>query len=266
MRALKIVVVGSLGLLVACSGGEKKTDEKPADKPAAEAPEAAAEEAAEPAGEPGTIKVTVAFEGEAPKGAALDRKADPYCAKTKVMDPSVMVNANKTLANVVVRLDKVRGKFDFDPTAKVEIVQKACMYEPRVQVAMKGQKVAITNGDTTLHNVHGYKGKNEQNWFNSAQPPNAPAISKDLKADDMVRFKCDVHPWMSSWISIADHPFQGVSGDTGDVTLANVPSRGKPYKLVTWHEKYGFKETEVKVEAGKTAEVKVTYSAADQQG
>lgn len=264
MRALRIIITGSLGLLVACSGGEKKAEETPAAQPAAEVP-APAEDAG-PTGEPGSIKITVAFAGEAPKAAPLDRKADPYCAKTAVIDPAIMVNENKTLKNVVVKLADVKGKFEVDPTAKLEVMQKNCMYEPRIQVAQKGQKVAITNSDTTLHNVHGYKGANEQNWFNSAQPPNAPAISKDLTADDMVRFKCDVHPWMTAWISLADHPFQAVTTETGDVTLADVPSRGKPYKLVTWHETFGMKETTVKVEAGKTAEVTITYSGSDKQG
>jgi hypothetical protein len=134
------------------------------------------------------------------------------------------------------------------------------MYEPRVLTAQQGQMIKITNGDKTLHNVHAYQGENKENWFNSAQPPNAPAIEKEL-TDGVVQFKCDVHPWMSAFVAVADHPFHGVTAEDGTVTLANVPSKSKAYKIETWHEVYGKQENEVTVEAGKTAELTVTYKA-----
>jgi plastocyanin len=254
--------------LAACAGGEK-TEAPAAQQPAAEAPAAPAAPAApveEPTGAPGTIKITVAFDGKAPTMGPIDRKADPYCNKTKMNDESVMVNKNNTLKNAVVKVDgKVKGTFTA-PAEPLKITQDKCMYRPRISTAMAGQKIEIVNGDSTLHNVHAYKGEAEQNWFNSAQPPNAPAITKDVGDEGMIRLKCDVHPWMSSWIATADHPFVAVTGDDGSVTLSNVPSRSKPYKIKTWHEKYGMKEVEVTVAPGATAEATVTYSAADQKG
>src|SRR5688572_11591857 len=98
MKKTAILAVGALA--IACQGGQP-TEQKPAEQPAAQpaAPAAPAAPVEEPTGAPGGIKVTVAFEGAAPKAAPLDRKADPYCNKTKMNDESVQVNKNNTLKN-----------------------------------------------------------------------------------------------------------------------------------------------------------------------
>ncbi len=137
--------------------------------------------------------------------------------------------------------------------------QNACTYSPHVQTGMKGQSIEISNSDKTLHNVHSYKGAKKKNWFNIAQPPGAPAKTEKLKKAELSTFKCDVHPWMSSYVVTTENPFNGVTGDTGSVTLEGVPSKAKAYDIITWHESLGEQIVEVIVEAGKTAEVTVTY-------
>ena len=143
----------TIGLVAACSGGDKApapkkaaAPEAKAEAPKAEAPKAEAPKAAEPAGEPGTIKVTVRFQGDAPARTKLNRSADPYCAKTEALSEDVIVNSNGTLANTAVYIKKVRGKFEA-PKEPLKLHQDACTYSPRVQTAMKGQTVEITNGD-----------------------------------------------------------------------------------------------------------------------
>jgi len=252
---ISTLAASAAGLLLAgCQGGNKEEAAAPA-APVAEAAAAPAEAS----GEPGGIKVTVAFEGAAPAAKPLDRKADPYCAKTKKMDPSVEVAGGK-LKNVVVRITskvKVDAEVPADP---IVVSQNECMYEPRVSTAVTGQQIQIANHDKTLHNVHAYRGENKENWFNSAQPPKAPVLTKDLE-DGLVQLKCDVHPWMSSFVSVAPHPFNTLVGDDGTVTWEKVPSKSKPYKIEAWHEVFGKQEAEVVVEAGKVAEVTLTFKA-----
>ena len=255
--ALGGAAVGLTFSMIACKGGEAPPP-PPAEAAAAEAPAEAPAEEAEAVGEPGNIKVTIAFEGAAPEMKELNRKADPYCAKTKVVDPSAMVKEGK-VANAVVRISsKVKGEFPV-PSDPIKINQDACMYARRVSIAQVGQKVEISNGDGTLHNVHAYQGKDEENWFNSAQPPKSPALTKDVGETDMLHFKCDVLPWMNAWVAVADHPFQGVSAEDGTVTLSNVPSKDKAYKLAVWHETFGMLEGEAVVKAGETTEVALSY-------
>lgn len=218
------------------------------------------ESSAKQAEEVGSIKVTVHFAGKAPPMATLERKQDPFCTKTSMNAETVLVNNNKTLRNTVVKLSKgVRGKFKAPAEASV-IDQKACMYRPRVLSMMAGQTLQIKNSDTTLHNVHTYKGRAKKTVFNIAMPSNAKTLEKTFDdGDEIITFRCDVHPWMVGFVYVAEHPFHGVTGADGTVTLANVPAR--KYTLETWHEKYGFQKTKVRVKAGKTAEVTLTYNA-----
>jgi hypothetical protein len=54
-------------------------------------------------------------------------------------------------------------------------------------------------------------------------------------AESFLRFKCDVHPWMFSYVTVLDHPYFAVSGKDGSFTIKNVPP-GK-YTLVAMHRK-----------------------------
>ena len=52
----------------------------------------------------------------------------------------------------------------------------------------------------------------------------------------MIPVKCNVHPWMRSYIGVVSHPFFAVTGDDGTFTIKGLPP-GK-YTLEAWHEKY----------------------------
>ena len=228
------LIVGALvvsGATYACQsgGGDKPAEPAAVAKPAETAKPAEMAEPEEPAGEPGAIEVSVTLNGDAPKMEPLNRKADPFCAKTKRMDETVVVGKDGTLANVAITIEKVRGKFE-TPKEALVVDQKECMYSPRVSTAMTDQPIEITNSDMTLHNVHTYKGENEANWFNKAQPPKAAAIAQKAPGDSRVIFRCDVHPWMGGYVVVSDNPFHGVTDASGKVTLEGVPSRAKAYE------------------------------------
>jgi plastocyanin len=116
------------------------------------------------------------------------------------------------------------------------IDQVDCMYTPRIQGVVAGQSIEIKNSDATLHNVHTYKGS--ESWFNQAQPKGSASMTKESPEDPtVVKFSCDVHPWMRGFVVVTDHPFFAVSGADGSFTIDKVPA-GK-YKLEAWHTTYG---------------------------
>ena len=130
------------------------------------------------------------------------------------------------------------------------------MYSPRVQGAVEGQKIDITNADGTLHNVHAYAGT--KTLFNQAQPPKSKELEKDAPKDtDVVKLKCDVHPWMTGFIVINKTPYFAVTKDDGKFEIKDVPAG--TYKLEAWHEKLGTQTAEVKVEEGKAADAKFSF-------
>jgi len=50
---------------------------------------------------------------------------------------------------------------------------------------------------------------------------------------------------MQGWLGVLDHPYFGVSGPDGRVTLRNVPPG--EYVVGVWHERFGTREIPVSV-------------------
>jgi plastocyanin len=190
--------------------------------------------------------------------APTRRDADPFCAKTPMKDEEVVVGPGGGLANVVVRVtDGATGHYD-PPATPAALDQSACMYRPRVQAIVAGQMISIRNGDQTLHNVHGYKGAST--LFNQAEIPGLPPLARKIgDAGDVLKFKCDVHPWMTGYVIVNANPFFAVTGPDGRFKIAGLPP-GR-YTLTAWQERYGAKTAQVTVAADKPAEVSFAYDA-----
>lgn len=190
----------------------------------------------------------VAFTGTAPEMPVLDMNADPYCAGAHAepaKSEEVVVNSNGTLKNVFVYVKTgLEGKTFETPATPAVIDQKGCHYEPHVFGIQAGQALQIINSDSTLHNVHGMPKETPE--FNLGMPIQGMKLERKFdKPEVMVKFKCDVHPWMNAYIGVLGHPYYAVSGEDGTFKISNLPA-GK-YTLEAWHEKYGTQTQEIAV-------------------
>ena len=206
-----------------------------------------------------TIEGAVDFTGKAPTAGKLHREADPFCAKKPMTDPTVLTKGGK-LQNVWVHVTKGAKPVASPPSGTVEMDQKDCMYEPRMTTAVVGQKIQAKNGDPVLHNVHTYLGSST--LFNKGMPNDKAApIEYTAKDEGVIKWKCDVHPWMRGYIGVSKSGLQAVTGADGSFKIENVPP-GK-YTVEAWHEKYGTKTQEVTVEAGKPAKATFKYDGTE---
>lgn len=199
----------------------------------------------------GTVTGKVTFTGTPPQMEKISMNADPVCASIHpepVLNPEVIVNPNGTLKNVFVYVKEgLEGQSFPAPTTPAMIDQKGCQYAPHVFGMQVGQPLEIMNSDSTLHNVHSQAVKSKQ--FNLGMPIQGMKLQKKLEAAEvMVKFKCDVHPWMSAYIGVLTHPFYGVSGDDGSFEIKDLPAG--QYVLEAWHEKYGTQTQQVTVGEG----------------
>jgi plastocyanin len=243
---------------VLLAGACKKEEAPPAQSAAPAATAPAPKAGALPSGG-GAVKGTVVMTGTPPERKDVNMKADPYCAKQgEVKDEEVVTGPGGVLKNAVVHIVGGLGE-KYAPMAEDVIVdQTGCMYRPRVQVVSAGQTVIIRNSDQTLHNVHTYKGP--ATLFNQAQVFGMPPIKKKFPAaGDVVKFKCDVHPWMTGYVLVTDNPFRAVTGDDGTFNIHDVPPGN--YTLEVWHERLGTKQVPVTIAADKTAELKIELAA-----
>jgi carboxypeptidase family protein len=253
MSKLRVCLTLAIATLAAC---QKQTTSEPAPAAPAAAPAAQARGATGSASITGTVKLT----GTPPEMQLTKRQADPFCARTPMKEEDVVVGAGGGLKNVVVRVIKGLGGGRYDPPATPAVVdQSACMYRPRVQGIVLGQPLQIKNSDQTLHNVHGYKGAST--LFNQAEIPGQPPMTKQLTAaDEIIKLKCDVHPWMTAWVLVSTNPFFAVTGDDGSFKITGLPAGS--YTVQAWHERYGAKTAEITLAADKPAEASFQFGSA----
>lgn len=189
----------------------------------------------------GEIVGKVVLKGTPPPERTIDMTPDPKCGAlhtSAVTTRHYVTGADGGLANVFVYIKSGLTEKNFPaPADGVVLDQVGCMYEPYVLGAMVNQKVKIKNSDPTLHNVHATpKAGGPNKEFNFAQPVKGMVSEKTFAGPEvMVRFKCDVHPWMFAYLGVLDHPFYAVTGKDGTYKIANVPA-GK-YVVEAYHVK-----------------------------
>ncbi len=182
----------------------------------------------------------VVFEGTAPAVEKIGADADPACQMTHpdgILLEEVVVNPNGTLKNVFVYIKEgLTGKTFEAPKTPVVLDQLGCRYEPHVFGIQSNQPLEILNSDDTLHNVHALPKNTKE--FNLGMPMKGMKLTKTFIAPEvMVKVKCEVHPWMSGYIGVLDHPFYNVTNEEGAFQIKDLPPG--QYVLEAWHEKYG---------------------------
>ena len=223
-------------LVSACGGAE----------PAPPAPTAAPGKKVD-AATAGSISGTVKFEGTPPANAPIRLSKDCVpVASASAVNEAVIVGADGALKNAFVYVKSGLDRaYTFDTPGKpVELVQQGCVYAPRVMGVRVGQAIDVVNSDATMHNVHALPMVNQE--FNQSQPVKDSHLQHVFTApEQMVRFMCNVHGWMASYVGVMDHPYFAVSDDAGKFEIPNLPPG--TYTLEAWHEKFGRRTAQVTV-------------------
>jgi plastocyanin len=210
-----------------------------------------------------SISGTIKFEGTPPTLKPLAMDADPVCARkhsTAVANEMLVLGTGNTVANILVRVKGglPAGKTYPAPTEPAVIDQNGCQYKPHVLAMMVGQKLKIKNSDGLLHNVHALPKVNTE--FNRAMPATMTEFEHVFdKAEDVFRVKCDVHPWMGSYVAVLAHPFFAVTGTDGKFQIEGLPAG--TYEIEAWHERLPAKTASVTVGADEKKSVDFTLSA-----
>ena len=75
--------------------------------------------------------------------------------------------------------------------------------------------------------------------FNFAMPAKSDPSTKSFsKNEDPFYIKCDVHPWMKSWVVVLDHPYWAVTDKDGSYSMNLDSLEPGTYELCFWHEKW----------------------------
>ena len=253
MKKIWIGTGAAAALMLASCGGSSTDTAKKAEDTSATASAGGAGAVPDEANG-GTITGKVAFDGAKPKMKVIDMSAVPFCTKAHAGSPGMtedaVVNDNGTLKNVFVWVKSGLPDKQWQvPTTPVLLDQNGCMYKPHVIGVMAGQQIDIKNSDQTNHNIHPMPQTNQE--WNESQPPGTPDRMQTFPRQEvMIAVKCNIHPWMRSYIGVVSHPFFAVTGDDGTFTIKGLPPG--TYTIEMIHEKYGKQEQQVTVGAKET--------------
>ena len=76
---------------------------------------------------------------------------------------------------------------------------------------------------------------------------------------EIVRIKCDVQSWMTSYIAVLENPYHFVTADDGAFRIGGLPAG--TYEVEAWHESYGTRSGSVTVAEGETGALDFTFSS-----
>ncbi|MBM3795560.1 MAG: hypothetical protein FJW31_16205 [Acidobacteria bacterium] len=227
-----------------------------APRPTAAAPAEPSYFTADPA-TAGLVRGRVTLAGRPPKPTRLAIEEDVTCAQLNpqgLRSEEFAVANGGALANVLVYVKKgLEGK-TFAPPPKTETVaidQRQCRFQPHVFGIRAGQTLRVTNSDPLTHNIHPQP-KNNREW-NQSQEDGAVALERRFPfPEQMVRIKCNVHPWMRAYVHVMEHPYFAVTGADGSFEIASLPPGD--YVIEALHEKAAPVEQALRIESAGRAE------------
>ena len=208
-----------------------------------------------------SLKGTVKVQGTIPAPKPINMAADPSCVKqhsSPALTQEIVSDAKGDLQNVIVFVSQGLGDRTFDPPSQPAVIeQKGCMYVPHVLAIRAHQQVELVNSDPTLHNIHPLPINNRE--WNKAEAPGAKAEETFAREEIAIPIKCNVHPWMRSYIAVFNHPYFAVTGEDGTFQLGNLPPG--TYTIKAWHEKLGTASQQVTIGANETKEVDFVFKS-----
>lgn len=222
----------------------ERTQENPAGRPVHLGPKS------------GVLEGWVLFEGaEIPQATPVENTTDPQaCGKLQSLENIVVSPKNRGIQNVIITLKGVTLPPDQRrPPARLALDNRDCRFQPHAAVLTAGSTIEAVNSDPIFHSVHFYGLRN----LNLALEPESSKVVPWATRPGILMVKCDIHGWMQAFIRVDDHPFHAVSAADGRFRIEGIPPG--TYTVEVWHEYFGRKETQAKIEPDSVSSVTISY-------
>lgn len=208
--------------------------------------------AADAVGGWGTIRGRVVWGGaDVPAQTALNITQDQtHClAQGPILSEKLVVNkANKGIKNVFVWLLPAKKGQTLPinpalinpPAAPAVLDQPRCQFVPHALGVRQGQDLLVKNTAMIAHNVNWTGNPLTNPGGNQLLPAGGSFTIKDLHAQRLpMQVKCNIHPWMTAWVGIYDHPYFAVTDADGKFEIKLAPAG--QYPLMVWQEDIGYR-------------------------
>jgi len=203
----------------------------------------------------GMIRGVVKLDGKAPTVPPLEiLKYKEVCKD--VPNETLIVGPGQGLRYAVVTIEGITKGKAVEREVLHELDNVKCRFVPHVQAASVGQFVVFKNSDPILHTAHAYFADG-QPQFNVGLYPGRVS-RKPLITPGVVKILCEVHPWMSAYIVVTDHPYHSITDAYGEYQIGDVPPG--TYRVKVWHESLGTQEKRVEVKPGSSQTVNFNFA------
>jgi hypothetical protein len=190
----------------------------------------------------------------------IDVPLDPSCSRLrpdKLRTRFFVVDDRGGLADVVVALTPIQNGPPLTPpvlSQPVLLDQIGCEFVPYVLGLQVGQRLVVRNSDPVLHNVHVTPNMTGNLESNRAQPAGSPDLELTFDTPELfLRIKCDIHPWMFSYLGVFEHAYFAITQSDGSFQIIDVPPGD--YMLAAAHRKLPKSVKPVMVHTSETSRV-----------
>lgn len=254
---------GIVVIAAGCSGGGDEGGETPpapaeSEGSSAAAPAAGGETAS---GSASGVMGKITFSGERPERSVIEVEGDAKCKEMHADEPLLsdreVVSEDGGIQWAFVQITNPPEKDYPLPAEPAVLDQVGCRYTPHVLGMRAGQELEVRNSDNTLHNVRSISRINRGRNFGQPAGSEPRIMDEFKKPEEGVRMKCDIHPWMTGFVFVMDHPYWAVTDENGNYSIEGLPPG--EYKVEVWHEKYKLQRHTVTVPEGGMAELNAAY-------
>jgi hypothetical protein len=175
--------------------------------------------------------------GKAEKDPQVCAKDQPILSRELVIDPQT-----KGVAYGFAYLSRPKGtspeaiKEYVAKQPTVELDQKNCEFLPYVLTICEGQTLVVKASDPGIN--HNVRVTGFQNGANQNVPAGTELKLQLVPETRPIPLKCDIHPWMSGFLLVLDHPFSAATAKDGSFEIKGVPAGTQ--NLVLWQETKGY--------------------------
>lgn len=175
------------------------------------------------------LRIRFVYDGDppAPQPIVADRDKE-ICGAFKLVDERLLVNrSNRGIQNVVVYLDTGRGGTKLAPiqprNEEVQLTAEHCRFHPHIVVAQAGDTLVFEPQSAAGHNLNISFFRNPPTGI-VIPPGGARRIKLSLPEPAPIPLECNIHPWMSGYLILLEHPFVGISDADGQIVISGLPN------------------------------------------
>lgn len=140
------------------------------------------------------------------------------------------IDAKPVQGAVAYALARFSIDYPSNVTDNAQMVQQNKQFSPDILVVQKASQVFFPNLDDIQHHVYSFSPAHP---FEKKLYKGRDTQAELFDKEGTVELGCNVHDWMLGYIKVVDTPFFGVTDESGQLTLSDLPEGD--YRLIIWH-------------------------------